>query len=219
MRLCLEEVQSKLQRVLRLLGESEQQIDAATSRAVRRDAARAVEALEAKLQDLVTDASACLKASDGRAGARSAAGNADVVYVDPAPDPAAEAVSEPGSATEVIDRDRALSTNVRVVRGELVDGHGEVSASAVRSAVDSIGHHLERCYAGLVEHGALARGTAILVFRITSSGRVRGVRTEQVRIGDAGFERCLRRAGRQLRIEAAARGGEAVYSYTLKFGP
>lgn len=218
---CLERIARELERDTELLRDARAQMRAARGdAAARRDAARAVEAIERKVSDLLKEAGECIE--DGAGGSQGTAERTEdgrrVVYVDPPPDPTAEAVAQRNPATDVVQKDEKLSANVTVARGERVDGQGEVDDAEVKRAVSRIAPRLERCYGVLVDRGALERGTGILVFTVTPRGRVAQVHTEQVRIGGPGFARCIRHAGRRLRFRGGADGGKATYSYTLRFG-
>jgi hypothetical protein len=241
---CIEDVQSRLQQTMKLLRQSERQMQQARDRAVRRDAARAVETLEGRVTELSTELKSCIESSseagdqaarhsprtrrpdtstEGAGRSRKVARTertADgrrVVYVEPE-GAAAQAVSKPGSATEVLERDHQLTSHVRVQVGELVDGHGKARPSAVRDAVGQLGGRLERCYGRLLDRSALDEGHAILVFTITPGAQVEDVRVEDLQLGDGRFGSCLRSAARALRFATGAEGGEATYSYTLQFG-
>jgi len=219
---CLDRVSRRLQRKVELMRDAQKQMRRARSdSAARKDAARAVQALEDRVRELLDESAECIEEQAG-----GSAGTAErtedgrrVVYVDPPPDPTAEAVAHRNPATDVVQKNDRLSDNVEVERGEKVDGHGRVDQASVKTAVQAIAPRLEHCYGGLVSRGALERGTAILVFTVTPRGRVKKVGVEQARIGGPGFQRCLTAAGRRLRVRAGSRGGDATYSYTLRFGP
>jgi hypothetical protein len=130
---------------------------------------------------------------------------------------AAAAVAQPNPATRVVERDAVLQGNVKAIVGEQVDGEGTVDAQVVRAAVRGVASRMSRCYDRLVERGALARGTVILVFTIERSGRVTEIRTEQNRVGNPSFALCLRAAARHMRPSRGAEDGDATFSYTLQF--
>jgi len=205
---CLERVATDLQRSIRLLREAQDQLHA-SSQAARDDAARAVESLESRIDDLADAIKTCMPQASGA--------EQQVIVVDPV---GADArVGMENAATDEVERDAQLAPYVKVVVGQRVDGHGSVSGAAVRAGVRTIASRLERCYGSLVERGALERGELHLVFTVTTSGRVTRVGVENPSIGERRFHRCVQSAGRAIRIRGSANGGDATYSYTLRFGP
>ncbi len=216
---CLEDVHTRLAGVVQLVADARHQAQTASSDSVRRDAVRTVESLSQRIDTLEQDAQACRTAvpHDSQAAARTRGGQG-VVYVDAPPDPTAQAVATPNAATEVIEHGTTLTSNVHVRSGERVDGMGHVEPAAIRAAVAGIGGRLDRCYEHLVGQGVLRTGTAILVFTVTTGGRVTGVHVEEDSLHSTYFDACLRHAGEHLRSSAAASGGNVVYSYTLAFG-
>lgn len=81
-----------------------------------------------------------------------------------------------------------------------------------------IAPRLDRCYARYLDRGSIEARELNLVFSLRGSSRPRRVDVERSGFADAAFERCVGAAGRHLRVSSAPSGGEAVYSYTLRFG-
>ncbi|HEY8430546.1 MAG TPA: hypothetical protein VIL20_19335 [Sandaracinaceae bacterium] len=208
---CLESRHQELQRVLSLLRESEQQRERARDDAVRRDAERAIEALIARAADVQRSARACLQGDLPSPGAR-------VVVRNPPPDPAADAVAEAGGTVRTIETDAELTSNVRIVRGEQVDGEGRIDGDAVRRAVRAIASALGRCYDDYLDRGSMTARELDLVFTFSGAGAARGVDVERSGFRDARFEQCVRSAGRGLRVSSGPVGGSATFSYRLRFG-
>ncbi|HJL18719.1 MAG TPA: hypothetical protein RMH99_23860 [Sandaracinaceae bacterium LLY-WYZ-13_1] len=209
---CLERHHEQLDRILDLIGEAEQQRDRARDARVRRDAEAALEALIARAAEVQRQARACVGGEDlPSPGTR-------VVERGPAPDPAADAVARPGGTVRTVEEDARLTSNVHVVRGEQVDGQGRLDASEVRRAVRRIGGRLDRCYERYLERGSISARQLDLVFTLRRSRRARSVSVERSGFHDRAFERCVRAAGRRIRASEAPSGGEAVYSYRLRFG-
>lgn len=208
---CVERVGHSLSRVSRLLTEARTQLASASpGSAAGRDAAAAVVSLEQRVGALSRELASCVPET-----ARSQ----QVQYVEPPRDRAAEQVAQDAPSLQVLERDVALSSSVRVMVAEKVDGRGSVSAASVNGAVHSLNARLARCYDDLVDRGALVRGHAALSFTVTPRGTITRVSAGGSTIGDSRFTRCLENAGRHLHVGEPAVGGDATYSYTLGFGP
>ncbi len=205
---CLERAQSALRTHIQLLREAQEQLGD-SHQDVRDDAARAVESLEQRIDDIGERIRACLP--------HTSHVETRVVVRDPTG--AAANVGQENPATHVVERDAQLAPYVRVQVGERVDGHGTLQDAVVRTMVRRIANRLDQCYGELVERGALETGTAVLSFTVNTSGAVRRVLVEDVRIGSRRFRRCVQRAGQSLRAGAGANGGDATFAYTLHFGP
>lgn len=209
---CIESRHQELQRVLTLVRESEQQRDRARDEAVRRDAERAIEALIARAHDIQQRARACVQGEDlPSPGTR-------VEVRDAQPDPTEESVSEAGGTVRAVETDAELAPNVRVVRGEQVDGEGRIEASDVRRAVRAIAPALGRCYDDYLDRGSMTAHELDLLFTFRSAGAATGIEVERSGFEDARFEQCVRQAARSLRASRAPSGGSAMFSYRLRFG-
>ncbi len=127
------------------------------------------------------------------------------------------AVAERNDATRVIERDMVLQPNVAVVVGEQVDGTGRIAREDVRAAVRGAASRFSRCYDRLVDRGALTRGNIVVTFRVTSRGRTTRARAHHGTIRDRRFVRCMTSAARRIRFRTRPTGGDAVFSYTLRF--
>lgn len=203
---CVSRHNNDLQRVLRQIGQFERQRTQAHDTAARRDAEQAIDALIGQAADIQTAARQCV---GGQALPRTMAHQAE--------DPGDSAVQGDQGTVRVIEQNVGLTRRVRIVRAEQVDGHGQVSDSAVRSGVRSIGTRLERCYERYLNRGSLHSNSLHLVFRVMSNGRVSGVLVEQSSFHNASMDTCVRRAGGAMRLREGARGGDATFSYHLRF--
>ncbi len=208
---CLERQRTELSRVLRLIRESEEQRDSARDARVRGDAERAIEALIARAGDVRRAAQGCVRDGFPEPGPTS------VEVRDPPPDPSADAVAGTGGTVRRIEDDAALTEQIHVVRGEQVDGQGRVDRDVIRRGVRAIAGRLDRCYAAYLDRGALEARQLDLVFTLRGSGTPRAVEIERSGFADPTFERCVRTAGQGLRFSRPP-SGEAVFSYTLRFG-
>lgn len=208
---CVEQSHAELQRILRLVRESEQQARARDA-AVRRDAERAIEALIARAAEAQDRARACVS------GERLPSIATAIIERDPPPDPSADSVAESGGTVRTIEQNSVLAENVRVVRGEQVDGRGRIDSAAVRAAVRTVASQLERCYESYLDRGDLAARELDLVFTLRRAGAVSEVSVERSGFRDARLETCVRQAGRSIRVSRAPVGGEAMFSYRLRFG-
>lgn len=208
---CVERERAALQRLMRLIAESEQQRDRASDQRVRQDAERAIEALLARTGDTQRALRECLSADLPDTGPA-------VVVRDPPPDPAADHVAASGGTVRSVERDERLTDQIRVVRGEQVDGQGRLDGAVVRRGVRSVTSQLTRCYEAYLRHGAAGARRLNLVFTLRGGGAPRDVGIERSGFGDARFERCIRSAGQRMRFGSGPQGGEAIYSYTLRFG-
>lgn len=201
---CLQRQASALRDTIQLLREARAQLDASHSD-LRDAAAHSVVSLEQRVARIAEAIKACVPDEDVQTRVQEHTGNN-------------AAVGQENAATLVVEQNTRLGNYVQVVRGERVDGHGNVSPDEVRRMFSRISGRLQRCYGNYVDRNALEAGTAILSFTVTTSGRVRGVRVEQA-MGDASFQRCLRHAGRAIRATTSAVGGDVQFAYTLRFGP
>lgn len=208
---CVERERAALQRLMRLIAESEQQRDHASDVRVRQDAERAIEALLARTADAQRGLRDCLR--DDLPGR-----GPDVVVRDAAPDPAADHIAATGGTVRSVERDTQLTDLIHVVRGEQVDGQGRLDAEVVRRGMRNITNRLSRCYESYLRTGTAGAHQLNLVFTLRNGGQARQVSIERSGFGDARFERCVRTAGQRLRFREGPRNGEAIYSYTLRFG-
>ena len=209
---CVETQHRRLREVLRLIGQSETQRDRASDAAAREAAQHALDALILRASDIQRDARACV------GGADLPAPGTEVIVRGPPPDPTADSVARRGGTVRVVETDAELANNIRIVRGEQVDGAGQVDAAAIRAGVRGARARIARCYAAHLDRGSIDARQLNLVFTVRGSGAVRAVRVEASTFRDRVFERCIATAGRSIRVRSAARGGSAIYSYTLRFG-
>lgn len=209
---CLERHHEQLGRVLQLVREAEQQRERAADARVRGDAERAIEALIARAAQIQREARGCVAAAElPSPGTR-------VIERAPPPDPAADAVAQSGGTVRSVEENARLSSHIEVIRAEQVDGQGLMDDADVRAAVRRITSRLDRCYQQYLDRGSLAAHRLNLVFTFRAAGRARSVEVERSEFHDPAFERCVQAAGQHLRASRAPSGGEAVFSYTLRFG-
>lgn len=209
---CVQRSHDDLQRILMLVQDSERQRERARDAAARRDAELAIEALIARAAEVQNRARTCIASSTIPSPV------VEVIERDPPPDPHADAVAESGGTVRTVETNAELAANVRVVRGEQVDGHGRVDASDVRAAVRAVAPQLERCYEAYLDRGDLTARELDLVFTFRHAGPATDVDVERSGFSDRPLEQCVRQAGRALRISRPPSGGEAVFSYRLRFG-
>lgn len=213
---CVRARHADLIRTVDLMREAQAQMARSQSGSrAHQDARDAIRSLSQRAIEIERAAIACR--SEPSAAAASGAPIGGVITRREPLTGSAAAVAQPNAATRVVERDAVLSPNVKAIVGEQVDGEGTVDAGVVRASVRGVASRLSRCYDRLVERGALARGTVILVFTIEPSGRVTEIRTEQNRLGNNAFAQCLRTAARHMHSSRGAAGGDATFSYTLQF--
>lgn len=213
---CLEGKYTALERVVRQMEEAREQITAVHSSPEAREHARlAIQSLSQRAVRIERTILECRTELSARARRPGPVEGTVVQTV--APDPTAEAVARPNAHTRVIERDAVLQPNVGVVVGEQVDGTGHVPPEEVRSAIRGTAARFSRCYDQLVRHGALTRGTIMVTFRVTASGRASEVLAHHGDMTERRFVRCVAAAARRIRFSTPPSGGDAVYSYTLRF--
>lgn len=209
---CLERSHHQMQRLLRLVGQAEAQRQSARDAAVRRDAEAAIESIVTRMADVQRDARGCLGTTPLPTVGTT------VVVRPPADDPAADSIAGSGGSIHTVESDVRLTRHIHVVRGQQVDGQGHLDPGVVRGAVRSIGSRLDACYDRYLRRGSVSARSLDLVFRLRGSGSARAVDVENSAFSDRTFERCVRSAGQRIRVSRAPVGGEAVYSYRLRFG-
>jgi hypothetical protein len=200
---CLERARRRLDDTVRLLGEARTQLGLPrTSPAARRDALVAVEALEARVREIVPELRRCVPAH----------GPTDTV-VEEAP---ALPVETENDATVIVERGGRLG-RAHLVVGERVDGLGRVDASAIQRAIRSVAPSLDACVDAASRRGAPPRGNVNVVFTVQPDGSTTNARTEALSFGDSTFASCMRDAVARIQARSPARGGSATYSYTLRY--
>lgn len=202
---CVQREQEALTRTIALIDASEAQRSSATDPALRRDAERALETLVQRAAEIRRRLRVCVEepAAPVRVVEREAA------------DPAAEAVGQAGHSLSTVEADVELASEVRVVRAEQVDGAGRMQLADVRAAMRRIATQLQRCYESHVRRGSRELD---LVFTVRTAGRASAVEVERTAGADVPLEQCVRQAGRALAVQRGPSGGEAVFSYRLRFG-
>lgn len=208
---CVERENAALQRVVRLIDESQTQSRRGRDAAARRDAESALEALVARAAEIQQRARACL-------GEDLPSPGTEVIVRDAPLEGAAASVAQTGGTVRTVEQDVELTGNVHVVRGEQVDGEGRMDATAVRDAFHSIAPRLQRCYASYLQRGSIAPRELDLVFAFGGSGQATQVDIERSGFSDARFEQCVRQAGHSLHVSRGPSGGAAMFSYRLRFG-
>lgn len=208
---CVEEHQTHLERVVRLLGEVEERLGSADAR-VAADARESLVTLMRHAHDIREHLRRCVE----HARIPVPESGTTVVHGDPEPDATADDVAGDHGTVHVVESDVALAGSVRVVRGERVDGTGEVSDVNVRAAVRAIGGRLSACYDEFVDRVGSEHGEVQLVFTIGTGGRASDVTVEAASRFDGAMRTCVSRAGSEIRVSDTR--GRSTFSYTFRFG-
>jgi hypothetical protein len=208
---CIEEHQTHLERIVRLLGEVEERLGSADAR-VAADAQQALVTLMRRAHDIREHLRRCVE----HARIPVPEGGTTVVHGDPEPDASADSVAGESGTVHVVESDVSLGAGLRVVRGERVDGTGEASDVNVRAAVRAVAPRLSACYEEFVDRVGSERGEVQLVFTVGSGGRATGVEVEVASRFDATMRSCLSRAGSEIRV--ADTRGRVTFSYAFRFG-
>jgi hypothetical protein len=212
---CLAEKREELARIVHQMEEAQTQMRSASTQQAREHGRLALQSLTQRAIRVEREIPACRRELSARA--RRPGPPEGVTTRTEALDPNEAAVAQPNEATRVIERDAVLQPNVAVVVGQQVDGTGRVAPEEIRAAIRGAAARFSRCYDHLVDRGALTRGNIIVTFRVTSSGRTRAARAHHGTIDDRRFIRCMSSAARRIRVRSRPSGGDAVYSYTLRF--
>jgi outer membrane biosynthesis protein TonB len=208
---CVSETNEDLARILHLVRESEEQRSRARDDRARIDADRAIDVLITRAAGVQARARQCV-------GGPDIPSPPSVIVRGPAPDPNAESVAQPGNTVRSVETGTELTSSIRVVRGEQVDGEGRIEPATIRDAVRRIAPRLARCYEQYLARGSIDARELELEFTVSPAGRVGGVNVARSAFGDARFDGCVRTAARALRISSAPVGGEAIFGYRLRFG-
>ncbi len=206
---CISEHHTHLTRLTRLLDEADTRLHA-SDESVRRDAALSVETLLQRAAEAREELRACIEAAD------FVPPSGETVEHTTTPDDAADHVAVTGGSIHEVEANTTLTTHVRVVRGERVDGSGSVSDASLRSAVRSIGHAVALCYEGYVDRATSHSGSVHVSFTIDGTGQVTAATVERGGF-DAPLRTCVQRAFRLLSVPDAT--GTSVYAYELALGP
>lgn len=172
--------------------------------------------LEQRAALLEREALVCLRREPALAIRELPPEPARVERVAPPPDPHLDAVAQENAATRVIERNVTLGNGAKIVVGEQVDGTGRVDDATVVAGMRDAGSRLASCFQELAGSGR--RGEMALSFAIGSAGRVSRVNVEGDTLNAPSVTRCVRTVGSSLRFGAGARGGDAILSYTLRYG-
>ncbi|MCS6797945.1 MAG: hypothetical protein NZ898_05370 [Myxococcota bacterium] len=206
---CLSGLLASVQRVQRLLEEARAQGQSATGQA-RLDAQQSIRSLEQRLAELERHVAACRQPWSPPP--------APVEAREAPLDPAAQRVAQPEGTTRQVEGPGQLLGNIRIVRGEQVDGLGRVEADSVRAVMRGAGPAIETCLSSRGGQARRARGILVVTFAIDPAGSVRFVSTEGSTVRRPGVQSCLRRAFSAARSRTPALGGDAVFSYVLRLG-
>lgn len=207
---CISEHHTHLARLTRLLDEAHERLHASDAD-VRRDAELSIETLLQRAADAREALRACIEAADFEPPSGTT-----VEDVSAAPDDAADHVGSSGTSIHEIEADAAVTTHVRVVRGERVDGTGSASDASVQSAVHGTGHALAQCYEEYVDRASSHAGTVHVSFTVGSGGAVTDATVERGGF-DAPLRACVQRAFRAMSVAGAS--GRSVYAYEISLGP
>jgi len=206
---CLDRHHNEMQRIMRMVVAAERQRDTARDEAARRDARAAIDSLLQRTARVQSGARECLGEQMPQPG---------TVVREPPPDPSAAAVAGSQGSLNTVERDVALTSTIHVVRATQVDGHGQMEPHAVRSAVRRAVPRIERCYGEYLDRGSMSARHLDLVFTFRGNGAARLITIENSDFSDARFLRCMHAAAQRIRAASGPRGGEAQFSYRLRFG-
>lgn len=208
---CIDEHQTHLTRIVRLIAEVEARLGSADAR-VASDARDSMVTLMSRAHDIREHLRRCVE----NAHIPAPPSGTTVVHGDPPPDGAADSVAGDRGTVHAVESDTRLTESVRVVRGERVDGTGEASDSNVVAAVHAVGSRISACYDDYVDRVGSERGEVQLVFSTGTGGRATGVSVEAASRFDATLRDCVRRAGTEIRV--ADTRGRVTFAYTFRFG-
>lgn len=205
---CISEHHTHLARLVRLLDEAHGRLSA-TDAAVRRDAELSIETLLQRAAERRELLRACIEAATFEAP------SGETVEHVTTPDDAADHVAASGGSIHEVESDAAVSSHVRVVRGERVDGSGSASDASVRSAVHGVGPAVSTCYEAYVDRVSSRAGTVHVSFTVTEGGRVTEASVER-----GGFDTQLRTCVEHAFTSAHVAGahGRSVYGYEIALG-
>ena len=207
---CVREHMAHLERLVRLI-EAAQARTSSSDEAVRRDAVTTIDTLVGRAHEVREHLRHCVDQAHIPRHEHT-----EVTHEEAPPEGAEGSVATAGGTVHEVEAGTELSTHVRVVRGERVDGHGSASDAQIRTAMRGIASRLEACYEGYADRASAAQGELHLVFTVADGGRVTGVEVERGRSFDAELRACVQRAGGALSVGTAR--GQSVYSYQLRFG-
>lgn len=205
---CIAEHHTHLSRILRLIEEARGRMSS-SDEAVRHDAELSVETLMQHAVEARERLRECV------ARAHFEAPSHETVEHVTTTDHAADSVAGTGGSIHEVESDAAVSHNVRVVRGERVDGAGSASDAAVRTAVHGIGPSIGACYDDYVDRASSRRGHVHLSFTVEEGGRVTGASVERADF-DAPLRQCVQRAASTMRVSGAH--GRSVFAYEIALG-
>ncbi len=206
---CIGAQHTQLVRLERLLGEARERLSA-TDSAVRHDAELSIETLLQRAAEARETLRACI------AAATFEAPSGETVEHTTTPDEAADHVASSGGSIHEVESDAAVSTHVRVVRGERVDGSGSAQDAAVRAAVHGAGPAVSACYEAYVDRVTTRSGTVHVSFTVADGGRVTNASVERGGF-DLPLRQCVTRAFSALHVAGAH--GRSVYGYEIALGP
>lgn len=205
---CVNTQHTQLARLVRLLGEAHGRLSA-TDATVRHDAELSIQTLLQRAAEARDALTACLEAADFTAP------SGETVVHETTPDSAADHVAASGGSIHQVESDAAVTTHVRVVRGERVDGSGTATDASVRSAVHGAGTLIAGCYEAYVDRVSNRSGTIHVSFTSADGGRVTESTVEAGGF-DTELRTCVQRAFRTITIAGAH--GRSVYSYEIALG-
>lgn len=208
---CLHEHDTQVQRLVRLIEAAEQRAaQADLPEDVRRDAVATVSALVDRIRSHAQQVRHCIEQ-------HPIAVRVDERIEERAPAEAThERLAADRGTVHEIERDALVTTGVRVVRGERVDGSGRAADESVRAAVRGVGSRLSACYEQYLDRAARRSGEVHLSFTASEGGRVGQAQVERSGGFDDAMERCVERAAVEMRV--SGQRGRSVYAYVLRFG-
>ncbi len=206
---CLTNRKRELEAVMLLLRDALTQSQG--TGAAARDGAAAIESLHTRAAGIERAAIACVHRepllASNAATTQGAAASGDT-HVD--------AVARENDATRVIERNARLGGDLSVTLAEQADGTGQIASNVIINGVREAAPRLLACFSEVAGTGR--RGEMALSFTIGASGRVTHAAVEGDSLGIASVARCVRTVGSSLHFSGGTRGGDAVISYTLRYG-
>lgn len=208
---CVHEQDQQIQRLVHLIEQAEQRAHApGVAEDVRRDARASIEALVDRIRQHAHESRQCVEHTHIPVRVD------EHVSETAPPDRAHESLAGDRGTVHEVEGEGALAADVRIVRGERVDGTGSAPDENVRSAVRAIGGRVSQCYSEYVDRAARRAGEIQLSFTVEGSGRATRASLESAGGFDAPLRQCLERAAREIRVPG--QHGRSVYAYTLRLG-
>lgn len=211
---CIARETTEMNRLRELAVAAERQNRQARDAAARADARTAVDSLKRQIWARQEQMALCFQTNRPLPFENTETPTATAAPTPTAAPTSAERVAAHGPSLHVVEGERNLGQQLRVVRAVRIDGvDGAIADDAVRTAVNGVAPALESC----VRSSAQVRGSQLaLEFEINSSGRVVAIQTVE-RVGSSPeTARCFESTLRNLYVASAR--GRSAYGYTFGLG-